>query len=1239
MLDWLKNLGGEKLRPEASPPPYSNKAGLNTEAIDLMAADFARLNRLRPGSSHRLLRFVLDDEDDAVLPDLEVLTAAGHALDLLMLNYKVQANGHGKLIDAMENPSPAMLLRLAKVYAAAGKADGMRAPFRLPAELTPILCLVFEAMQVWPHQDPPRFSVSRWIDAKMLETLLELEGHPADALVRVVFSENPNRYSCGLPPKPLLAYVPGFPENIARHWQAVLPFLTHQDIAVRRATLEILRLCQPPPEPFLKPAVELALSSSKQVREIAEAYIATARELAVPLLRRAIAEGGNAEKPHAVRLLWKWDGENARPFLQEQLAIEKHAKTREAIEAALATASPDAPQDDAVLQLPPLDPVPSEAPLGPEAERAWRECLNAYNHAAARLNTKLASNKYFTPLRLITEEMARASFRLLQMGGSHEALLPGTEIEGHGLQDCFKALWQIPGLGLVHLARYIILTGFPDGRRMEGTHYSYSRILPYVRNFCRIRPETGLRELGAGFEAAGLTSASLGAAILMSWNELPAPFGLPPEKIWPYWAEHLDLLEKAFAPAPQQQGQRMYGNPRANALFALATFPQPPARLAPILWELALGPKGERAAARRCLESAPDKLERIVRYLSSRDAETRHLAAEWLGRIGDARTIEPLLAALKREKSEFAKGAMMSALEAVGAPVEQFLNRESLLKEATEVVARGVPSDLLWFPFERLPVVHWADNGQALDPVIPRAWAIQAYRLKSPEPGPLLRKYCGGLEASGREALGQFVLEAWLAEDVATITPAEAEKRATIQAQQYVQYCQSQHWPQNLPRKTFEEFYAQFLPGFLAQPRGSATASRGVLALAAACAGAGAAPLVARYLKEWYGARASQCRALLQMLSWIEHRTATQVLLAIGTRFRTRSIQDEANRLAQALAERQGWTVSELADRTIPTAGMDDDGILSLDYGPRQFTARLNEELEFVLSDPDGKTLKSLPDPRKDDDATKAAEAKKSFAAAKKELKSVVTMQRERLYEAMCTQRTWTFEDWNTYLNRHPVVRHHCQRLVWGVQRGGKLAVLFRPLPDGSLTDAADDPVTVQPEDMVSLAHECHLTPDQSAQWRQHLKDYEIEPLFEQFGRQQFELSPESRDRTEVEDFRGHVLEAFKFRGRAIKLGYTRGQAQDAGWFYEYTKRFPTLGIEAIIEFTGNSLPEENRMVAVAALHFDRIGPDAPDAFAERRVPVGDVPPVLLSECWNDVRQIAGEGSGFDPNWEKTTQP
>src|SRR5262249_43073418 len=116
------------------------------------------------------------------------------------------------------------------------------------------------------------------------------------------------------------------------------------------------------------------------------------------------------------------------------------------------------------------------------------------------------------------------------------------------------------------------------------------------------------------------------------------------------------------------------------------------------------------------------------------------------------------------------------------------------------------------------------------------------------------------------------------------------------------------------------------------------------------------------------------------------------------------------------------------------------------------------------------------------------------------------------------------------------------------------------------------------------------------------------------------------------------MIEAFKLRGRATKLGYVRGATGDGGWFYQYLKRFPGLGIQAVIEFSGNGLPEENRTVALSLLTFSRTlgGDEAQFAgFGQAALPLSEIPAILLSECYNDVRSIADQGTGFDPDWEK----
>jgi hypothetical protein len=58
---------------------------------------------------------------------------------------------------------------------------------------------------------------------------------------------------------------------------------------------------------------------------------------------------------------------------------------------------------------------------------------------------------------------------------------------------------------------------------------------------------------------------------------------------------------------------------------------------------------------------------------------------------------------------------------------------------------------------------------------------------------------------------------------------------------------------------------------------------------------------------------------------------------------------------------------------------------------------------------------------------------------------------------------------------------------------------------------------------------------------------------------------------------------------------------------------------------------ENNGQVALTNLTFERIS--APHA-RRRAVTLGDVPAVLLSEAWQDLRTVAAHGTGRDPQWQ-----
>ena len=56
----------------------------------------------------------------------------------------------------------------------------------------------------------------------------------------------------------------------------------------------------------------------------------------------------------------------------------------------------------------------------------------------------------------------------------------------------------------------------------------------------------------------------------------------------------------------------------------------------------------------------------------------------------------------------------------------------------------------------------------------------------------------------------------------------------------------------------------------------------------------------------------------------MQNKIIIQLLLSLSRRYRTASVQEKARNLVTQIAERNGWSSDELADRTIPTAGFDD---------------------------------------------------------------------------------------------------------------------------------------------------------------------------------------------------------------------------------------------------------------------------------------------------------------------------
>lgn len=1236
------------------PVPIKNAIGLSEENLTKLKLVLVKLNEQDAELHDRLIRYLVDGEDESVLTALA--KAHNVAADIRLgcaqqyFTNRRDAISWRTFFRDVQVTDANFFRRIVSSFAAATHhlpPDNFHCQQQLGNDRG-LEVLLQEAINTIDER--PDRANKHCVTVELVGDLLAVENKTIDALLAMPF-QGETGWELGYV-RNLVLGIRGIGSHFAARRELIVPFLISGTAEKRVQAVENLARAQAPPESFAEELVLCATGSSKTLRETAEPLVRAMPDKARPLLEKIAAEGNRGERENAVRLLGRICGGAARTFLESLRETEKTQPVREAIDAALSDVQITSEPAKFDLTPPARQPIALNPPLTPALREVLERMFDDYDRYADQHNAILANkpkNQYVYPnheLKHVPPEVRKKACQVLEQGGQVQGvlhkLLGESRYAWASERAPYRAFFEHADCQLIHAVRLLAMVG-----QISAGGFQYDATLPLEAFRNSHEPRLTLEDLAEAVRSLGLEDNIL---LELALNGYWGAFEWEESAVWPYYLSRLERLLAAFAPPSTTDYATRWRLQReqAGAFRLLAKFPAVPPQLVGKLWEIALGTsKADRQKAQPICAKLPDLHERLTQALVASNAHTRTVAAEWLGQLGDKRASGALVTAAKKEKQDAALDEMLTALEKLGESIEPFLDRDKLQAAAVKNVSKGTPPALAWFPWGTLPAVHWNDTGKAVSAETITWLIVQSYKLKSPEPGPLLRRYCEMLRLAEREELGNFVLTAWLNQDLLRkYSDAEARKLAQQQApQRQAAYQQSVQWftKNNQPvppqyQQTQQQVEAEIFRE-LQNHVGSAAAEKGILAVAGACCGDAAVGPVQSYLKEWFGYRAAQCKALIAMLSGVDRPLAIQYLLSISNRFRTKGIREEAEKYVNLLAERKGWTLDELADRTMPTCGLDDEGNLELSFGPRTFTARASAELEIVLYDAEGKALKKLPDPRKDDDAELAKAAKKTFSAVKADLKKFVQLTSTRLYEAMCTERTWPAADWKLYLHAHPLARFLVQRVIWAVLKDDKVVATFRPLDDGTLTDCQDDAVTVPDDAQIRLAHSCNVPAEVSQAWLTHLADYSIEPLFTQFGRPAYELPEEKRRESAVKDFQGHMLEAFKLRGLATKLGYTRGQAEDGGWFHEYLKPFPGLGLEVHLGFTGNGLPEENRTVALTALSFERKKAEEqqPTPMFGRTVsvPLKDIPPVLLTECVGDLRSIAAAGSGFDPEWEK----
>ncbi|MGS2722444.1 DUF4132 domain-containing protein [Porticoccus sp. GXU_MW_L64] len=985
-------------------------------------------------------------------------------------------------------------------------------------------------------------------------------------------------------------------------------------------------------DPVLPVVVSLVADKSKQVREKAKLLLAKVSEdKLLAHIKECFGGLSVAQRKELAQWLSVFLEDKAEAFLLRLRDTESSKSVIQAIDDALANKLA-AGTESVELKIPGFESlsVDNELPkewfdllkkqLANQVQQAYEKLERARKEKEIQGHTRYLQSEY-KRLQSISGRSIADALQFLSIGKGQIS----RDVQNLILQS---GLLDKPEFKIGYIVRYI------KAQRDHGWSFSHGAFPRWLRSHGN--EITDLRQVAELMHQNKMDDKALADWILTTrWESDFRLVETGDITIWPFFAENPQYLDEAFG-LVESKSQQYRHYELGYGMLVLRQFPQIPEKYLQLIYQYALSPaKTYGPLARETLTEYGLVEERVIAALASSKQDERIVAANWLGELKSQAAVEPLVKAARKEKRETPKAAMLSALHTLGQCIEEYLSSQVLTDEALAGLKKAMPKGLAWFPFDGIPPLHWND-GSLVDRAVAKWWIVLACKLKQPEGNPLFDLYLAQIKPQDREALGSFILQVFMARDVVNPTDDEATEYARANQQQLFDNWQQwvrYDWGKEYRDKTLEDAYQILFRGRKAEYLGSAISEKGVLALVGYAGAADAVQSIRGYMKDHY-TRRHQIEAMLSAVARSDDPVVIQLLLSVARRHRTKSVQEKAKLLVDAVAERNHWTKDELADRTIPTAGLEANGEQVIEFGSRMLTASLDPAFKLILKNEQGKTLKALPAPRQDDDADLVKLAKKEFSSSKKELKQVVDLQGARFYEAMATKRCWHFPEWRRYLLEHPVMRLMIQRLIWQIE-DERESYCVAITPELELIDLEDEERSPSEGAKIRVAHSSLVTEEEGVAWQKYLKAEKVKPLFEQFGRPEHILKEATLEGKLLDYHKGWLTDTFTLRSVLTKRGYQRGQAEDGGYFTHYYKDYSAVDLRVIVEFSGNVVPEENVEAVLFSVGFTdgtNYGWLSDDDYLQ----INKVTPSLLIEAMLDYEAVAAVAA-YDPEWEKKT--
>lgn len=337
---------------------------------------------------------------------------------------------------------------------------------------------------------------------------------------------------------------------------------------------------------------------------------------------------------------------------------------------------------------------------------------------------------------------------------------------------------------------------------------------------------------------------------------------------------------------------------------------------------------------------------------------------------------------------------------------------------------------------------------------------------------------------------------------------------------------------------------------------------------------------------------------------------------------------EEIEKAFAGAVERSGVSRAEIEEISLPTFGLDKNGVLRQQIC--QYTAELSivgtREVDLKWFDAGGKELSKKPSLPK-----AQAQDEKGLKQLAGDIEKMLAAQRDRIESFLERDRLWTLANWRTRYLEHPLVADLSRRLIWQFREGKQSASGI--WCDGRIVQSNGRTMEwLSPKTEVRLWHPLGVETTNVQAWRRWLEEHQVTQPFKQAHREIYVLTDAERNtQTYSNRFAGHILRQHQFKALC----------DQRGWKYEFlgswdkpesvaTRDLPgwDLRAEYWIEHAGSEYAPSGVALHVAT---DQVRFRTPD---EQVVELVEIPALVFSEVMRDMDLFVSVCSvGNDPEW------